>query len=208
MLWLLSYKHLEKDMFPLPLDKTTEACIVGIDPGSETLGVCVLYFNVITLAITRISPTTYTGSKLPTDPMLSIMHNDRVSRVKAHENNLLEIFNNNSPIAVSTESPFYNPRMPGAFGALVEVTCGIRNAVIRYSDVKPLYKVDPSSVKQAIGAKGNADKDGVRGYIGKIQEIVNNLDRPLSALDEHSIDATAVAYHQLLSYRNSTLSYI
>lgn len=195
-------------MFALPLDQTTEACIVGIDPGSETLGVCVLYFNVVTLAINRISPMTYTGSKLPSDPMLSILHGDRVSRVKAHEDNLFNIFSQNSPIAVSTESPFYNPRMPGAYGALVEVICGIRNAVIRYSDVKPLYKVDPSSVKQAIGAKGNADKDGVRGYISKIPEIIDRLDRPLSSLDEHSIDATAVAYHQLLSYRNSTLSYI
>lgn len=195
-------------MFPLPTDQTTQSCIVGIDPGSETLGVCVLYFNVVTLAINRISAMTFIGSKLPADPMLSILHGDRTSRVKAHENNLLKILNDNLPIAVSTESPFYNPRMPGAYGALVEVTCGIRNAVIGYSDVKPLYRVDPSSVKQAIGAKGNADKEGVRGYISKISEIVNNLDRPLSELDEHSIDATAVAYHQLLSYRNSTLSFI
>ena len=98
--------------------------------------------------------------------------------------------------------------MPGAYGALVEVICGIRNAVIRYSDVKPLYKVDPSSVKQAIGAKGNADKNAVRDYVSKIPELINNLDNPLCSLDEHSIDAMAVAYHQLLSYRNSTLGFI
>lgn len=195
-------------MLTLPNDNTTQACIVGIDPGSETLGVCIMHFNVVTLGITRIAPMTFTGSKLPTDPMLAILHGDRVSRVKAHEDNLFNIFIENSPIAVSTESPFYNPRMPGAYGALVEVICGIRNAVIRYSDVKPLYKVDPSSVKQAIGAKGNADKNAVRDYVSKIPELINNLDNPLCSLDEHSIDAMAVAYHQLLSYRNSTLGFI
>lgn len=70
------------------------------------------------------------------------------------------------------------------------------------------YQVDPASVKRAIGAKGNADKDVVKYHIGLIPEIVNNLTHPLSAMDEHSVDATAVAYHQFLSYRNSTLSFI
>lgn len=197
-----------EDMFPLPIDQTTEACIVGIDPGSETMGVCILHFNVVTLNITKVSPATYIGSKLPFDRMLSILHGDRTTRVKSHEDNLFSIFVMNAPVAVSTESPFYNPRMPGAYGALVEVICAIRNAVIRYSDTKPLYKVDPSSVKQAIGAKGNSDKEIVRKSIAQIPEIINALDRPLHILDEHSIDATAVAYHQLLSYRNNTLTCI
>ena len=195
-------------MFKLPTDKTTQACIVGIDPGSRTLGVCLLYFNVVTLQITNITPSTYISDHLPTEPMLSILHSDRVSRVKAHEDNLLKIFLEQNPISIATEAPFYNPRMPGAYGVLVEVICCIRNAVIRYSDTMPLYQVDPSSVKKAIGAKGNADKDGVRNYINQIPEIINNLSIPLDKLDEHSIDATAVAYHQLQAYRNNTLNYI
>lgn len=195
-------------MFKLPTDKTTQACIIGIDPGSRTLGVCLLYFDVVTMEIVNIVPTTYISDNLPTEPMLSILHSDRVSRVKAHEDNLLQIFLDNNPIAISTEAPFYNPRRPGAYGVLVEVICAIRNAVIRFSDTMPLYQVDPSSVKKAIGAKGNADKDGVRDYINQIPEIIGKLSVPLDKLDEHSIDATAVAYHQLQAYRNNSLTYI
>ena len=195
-------------MFKIPTDKTTQACIVGIDPGSKTLGVCLLYFNVVTMQITKVVPSTYVSDNLPSEPMLAILHSDRVSRVKAHEENLLNIFLENNPIAISTEAPFYNPRMPGAYGVLVEVICTIRNAVIRFSDTMPLYQVDPSSVKKAIGAKGNADKDGVRDCIKNIPEIISNLNNPLDKLDEHSIDATAVAYHQLQAYRNNTLNYI
>ena len=195
-------------MLPYPADQNTQACIVGIDPGSETLGVSVLFFDVVTFQITKIIPRTYIGSKLPVDPMLSILHNDRVSRIKAHEDNLYSIYSEYSPVAIVSEAPFYNPRRPNAYGVLVEVICAIRNSIIRYSDTMCFYQVDPASVKRAIGAKGNADKDIVKHHIGLIPEIVNALTTPLAVLDEHAVDATAVAYHQFLSYRNSTLSFI
>lgn len=195
-------------MLPYPINKNSQACIVGIDPGSETLGVCVLYFDVITFKINRIIPKTYTGSKLPVDPMLSLMHNDRVSRIKAHEDNLVSVYTQHSPIAIVSEAPFYNPRRPNAYGVLVEVICAIRNSIIRYSDTMCFYQVDPASVKRAIGAKGNADKDAVRCSIGHLSEIIGALSVPIQSLDEHSIDAIAVAYHQYLSYKNSTLSFI
>ncbi len=195
-------------MLPYPIDKNTEACIVGIDPGSETLGVCLLFFDVVTLQVIRVESQTYIGSKLPTEPMLAILYSDRVSRIKAHENNLLNIFIHHNPIAIASEAPFYNPRRPNAYGALVEVICAIRGAVIQYSDTVKLYQVDPASVKRAIGAKGNADKDMVKYHLGNIPELVNNLTVPLAVMDEHTVDAIAVSYHQLLSYRNSTLSFI
>ena len=195
-------------MFPYPINKNTEACIVGIDPGSETLGVCLLFFNVITMQITRIVPRTYIGSRLPAEPMLCILHSDRVSRIKSHENNLLNLMIEHNPVAIASEAPFYNPRRPNAYGALVEVICAIRNAVIHYSDTVKLYHIPPSNVKRAIGAKGNADKDIVKYHVGCIPEIVNSLIVPLSILDEHSVDAMAVAYYQFLSYRDSTLDVI
>lgn len=195
-------------MFSYPTDKNTEACIVGIDPGSETLGVCLLFFNVVTMQITRILPRTYIGSRLPAEPMLCILHSDRVSRIKSHENNLLSLMIEHNPVAIASEAPFYNPRRPNAYGALVEVICAIRNAVIQYSDTVKLYHIPPSNVKRAIGAKGNADKDIVKYHVGCIPEIVNNLIVPLSLLDEHSVDAMAVAYYQFLSYRDSTLDVI
>jgi Holliday junction resolvasome RuvABC endonuclease subunit len=195
-------------MLPYPIDKNTQTCIVGIDPGSETLGVSVLFFDVVTLQIIKILPKTYIGSKLPVSPMLSMLHNDRVSRIKAHEYNLFNIYTEYNPVAIVSEAPFYNPRRPNAYGVLVEVICAIRNSIIRYSDTMCFYQVDPASVKRAIGAKGNADKDLVKYHIGLIPEIVNNLNIAINHLDEHSIDATAVAYHQFLSYRNSTLSFI
>lgn len=192
------------NMFTLPNNSFNQACIIGIDPGTETMGVAIMYIDVATLNILEIRANTYRGSLLPQDRMLGLTYGDRAARIHAHEQNLIELFKLYSPVAIVSEAPFFNPRMPDAYAALVEAVSAIGRAVFAYSDVKPLYKVPPSNVKQAIGAKGNADKPTMKATLLSIAEISNAI-KDAQYLDEHCIDAIAVAYHRLKCYRGDIL---
>lgn len=175
------------------------ANIIGIDPGSETLGLAIIEFDIDTLNIVSSQAKTFVGSKMYSqDNWLSNIHSPRVARISCHKQNLIDIFRNIDPIQIACESPFYNPRRPNAYGVLVEVLTMVREAVIEYDNWKNLYLIDPPTVKKSIGAPGNADKI-------KMMECMINLSglnfidpAGVQCLDEHSIDALAVAYCRYL----------
>lgn len=192
-------------MIHISPDASDRVTVIGIDPGTEKLGVAFIEFSCIDFKIYKCGALTLVGSKLPRSEWTNQMYSDRYSRIAALEEELLNIFNDTLPLIISSESPFINVRRPAAYGALVEVVCGIRSAVHRYSPWRILSFCPPSSVKQAIGAPGNADKDVVKKNILTIEELVNTCESILANLDEHSIDALAVAYYTLKQYRNSDI---
>lgn len=193
-------------MLYIPDHQITDVAIIGIDPGSETLGVCELRFRPQDLSITTIQAFTYHASKLHSNSQYHDTHGDRLSRIYSLYHALLHLFHTAQPICIACESPFINVRRPQAYGALVEVVSGaIHRAVSEYSTHHPLYMVDPPSVKRAVGAKGNADKLEVQYAMSQIPEITIPLQRGLASLDEHSVDACAVAYHQLQQLRQGRL---
>ena len=175
------------------------ATIVGIDPGSESLGVSQLTFSIVDGSLISINAITYVGSKMERPEYLIEIHGERLTRIKAHEDNLYYVFLQTLPYMVACESPFINMRRPQAYGALTEVVSAVRNALYRFDPYMQLYMVEPSLVKRAVDAKGNADKDAVRLALSKNEKIMSVLACDLSILDEHSIDAIAVAYAKYLS---------
>lgn len=176
------------------------ASIIGIDPGSETLGLAVLEFDIDTLQIVSSRAQTFVGSKMyQQDNWLSTCHSARVARIQTHKDNLISIFRQVDPLQIACESPFYNPRRPNAYGVLVEVLTMIRNAVIEYDVWKSLYLIDPPTVKKSIGAPGNADKNKMMECICNLPGL-NFMDPVgLQNIDEHSVDALAVAYCRYLN---------
>lgn len=173
------------------LERTTS--IVGIDPGSETLGLGIIYIDIDSLEIVSSSAMTFVGSKMYVqDNWMSTMHNPRTARIHAHHKNLVDFFRTINPVAIACESPFYNPRRPNAYGVLVEVLTMVRQAIIEYDVWKPLYLIDPPTVKKSVGAPGNADKERMLLAVKNMPEL--KLTIPVEVLDEHSIDALAVAY--------------
>lgn len=190
-------------MLQLPKDASAIASIVGIDPGTETLGLSVLEFDLVAFRIQSIWAATYRGSRLPASEWLGYIHGDRERRIAAHKSNLLEILHRYRPLYVCCESPFYNQKRPSAYGALTEIVCALRETVQQYDAWKPLYLVDPPSVKRAVNAPGNAGKDIVKSSILQIEELTSVSKTPIAILDEHSIDAMAVAYAQYVTCRNS-----
>jgi Holliday junction resolvasome RuvABC endonuclease subunit len=190
----------------VPKESSNLVTLVGIDPGSETLGFAVLFIDIASMIIESSHAMTLTGSKLAgKDSWNSIIHGDRASRIFAHEEKLLELFNYYQPLVICSEAPFINNRFPMAGIALTEVLCGIKSAVIRYDVWKELYVIPPSVVKRAVGAPGNADKHVMKEKVTHLAELNYNGNVPIHLLDEHSIDALAVAYGKFNSLKYNTI---
>lgn len=177
--------------------------IIGLDPGTETLGLSILTFDAISIALQRIEAHTFIGSKLPYySDDVALLHGERFARLRAHQYNLLRIFQLVRPVAVVSESPFFNPRRPAAGAALVETIDCIRGALQQYDPYRVLQLVDPSSVKNAVGAKGNAGKDDVKKAILTLANTWPFApETPFHTLSEHAIDSTAVAYWRYRQYQ-------
>lgn len=174
--------------------------LIGIDPGSNTLGVAIMHIEPLTWGIISTHAKTFVGTRLSsTDEWTTEVYGDRLGRIFAHEQNLFRIFEETRPLLVASESPFYSQRHPQAFGALTEVICAIRNALRQHDGSKQVFLVDPPTVKRAVGAPGNGDKDRVREAILKLTNLNYVGDIPLIDIDEHSLDAIAVCYHQYIS---------
>lgn len=196
-------------MLPIPLNKDNIVNIIGIDPGSTTLGVAVLSVNVETMQIVSNEAFTINGNKLGhKNSWCEELHGSRYYRISLIEENLIKIFNYYQPIAICSESPFINGRFPAAGIALTEVLCTIRRAVTMYDQWRVLYLVPPSCLKQAINAKGNATKEDMVLAMSRIPELVNTNINGIHTLDEHSVDALSAAFFQYLVYKNSTMSLI
>jgi len=188
-------------LMPTHSDESPYASIVGVDPGTDTLGLSSIYFDPVTLRIEKSYALTLVGSKCRINEHLVNIHSHRFARLAALEENIVGFLLYHQPIAVVCESPFFNAKRPQAYGALTEATNMIRHAVWRYDQECELNMIDPPSVKRAVGAKGNADKKDMMKAVCALPDL-RYIGLPLlSELDEHSIDALAVSYSKLSAYR-------
>lgn len=190
----------------LKISNDSDSCIniIGIDPGTTHLGFSVLEVDLITLQITSSIAYTLNGSKLSNeDSWLAQTYGDRFNRIRTLERSLLSIFYQYTPTIICAESPFFGLRHPNAFQALTEVICAIRNAVYHYDVWMNLKLVPPSSVKQAVFAKGNATKTTMKDCLTNLMPELNyNGNTPFNLLDEHSIDSLAVGYYAYTQMKN------
>ena len=182
------------------------ARLIGIDPGTTKLGLCTLEFNIDTLEVVKIEAITLDADKLPSSPWMGAIYGERLRRIFALRRYLIDHFHETTPISVGSESPFYNRNRPNAYAALVEVLCSIREAYIEYSIRSPLFLIDPPTVKKAIGAAGNADKVSVKAKILTHPVLCEKSTTPINDLDEHSLDAMAVAWCMICDLRKGQMS--
>lgn len=174
--------------------------IVGIDPGSDNVGLAVLEIDIKLMLLVKISAKTITGRKMFDHNSWEVsMIGERAARIKAIKQELINFFIQERPISIACESPFFNPRRPNAYGVLVEVLTMIKQAVYEADPWRQLQLVDPPTAKKAVGAPGNADKDKMKECVIKNYGYFYHGDTPVDELDEHSIDAIAVAYSNFLS---------
>lgn len=170
--------------------------IVGIDPGTDTVGFSLYSYSPVAHCVVRSAATTLRGSKMiKYDPYVDV-HGERARRISAIRETLAQMFLMHSPIAVVCEHPFYNQAMPGAFEPLVEGVGAVRGALFDYDPTMRVIPVDPSSAKKAIGASGGAKKDAMQVALFSIANTIafdpNVFGQHLFELDEHSVDALAI----------------
>lgn len=179
-------------MLHVPNGSSSLATIMGIDPGSNTLGISLISVDVVERRIIATHAHTITGERLGGSEWVAALHGDRFRRIDNLGQYLHAYLCKHAPLCVAVEAPFFNPRRPYAYGVLMEVMAEIRAIVRLYDYWQTPYLIDPSSVKNAVGAPGNAKKEVVRDAIFEITELNPIMD--LGTLDEHSLDAIAVAY--------------
>jgi Holliday junction resolvasome RuvABC endonuclease subunit len=186
-------------MLTIPEYSSPYARILGIDPGTETLGAASIEYNVLTGEIHGAEAKTFKGSKLISSDWVEEYHGSRFARIQAHSSNLARILGIIEPSDVAVESPFFSHLRPQAYGALTEIVYAIKLTVFSYDPTLPFVLIDPPSVKNSVGAKGNADKDAVREKVLAILSARYSGRISIDRLDEHSIDSLAVAYACYLS---------
>ena len=173
--------------------------VISIDPGSCDLGVCIFEIDFYDRKIQSIDPFT-----IRLDKLLSLSGLDkekyegilyRLQSLKDHFSLLLQ---EKSPAMVLCESPFFNPRTPSAYPALLKVIQIIHNCVIDNDPNTFFHLVEPKLVKKNVGASLSSNKESVRtALMGKKDLLfLKSVDQWLS-YDEHSIDAIAIGYGHL-----------
>lgn len=184
---------------------TAAVSIIGIDPGSHNLGVGQLLVEVPTWRIISSTALTLVGVRLVRNGFtwMNNVHGERTTRIQAMKEELVRIFQFYQPVEIASESPFINKRFIQAGLTLTEVIVAVREAVMEYNCWMPLNLVDPPSVKNAVGASGGADKDVMKHRVMSLPDLNYQGHTPLAHLDEHSIDALAVAYHRYNNIRTS-----
>lgn len=173
---------------------------LGIDPGLTNCGVA--SFTATPQRIESLDATTIQNHRIGFCPELSDnVHTERITRLNALGLVIRAILQEQRPSLVCCESPFYNPRMPGAYGSLVETITMIRMEIHRYHPGVPFLLYSPQEVKQSFKRSGQIGKLVMREALETLHELREHIRTPLEYLDEHAIDAIAVGYtgwlHQL-----------
>jgi Holliday junction resolvasome RuvABC endonuclease subunit len=188
-------------MLVIPDTSPLSATLVGHDPGSDTFGVGILQFNILTLEIEQTDAFTLKGKKLGRGTWDTEVQGDLMGRIWALEEELFEIYLRYSPFMVGSESPFISRKFPQAGLVLTRVMCSIHRALQRYDHWQCLHTYEPGVVKNAAGASGRAGKDPVRDALLSHPGLNYRGEVALKDLDEHSIDSLAVCLAMLHELR-------
>lgn len=184
---MIEYKDAELETFN----------IVSIDPGSRFCGLALIRVSMDDNSIHSTHAMTLNLDRLLssslTEEIISL-RGARHHRLEALRENLLSLFRYMQPNVIVSESPFFNSKMPNAYGALVETMSTILGAITEFNKSKQLILVPPSCVKNAVGGGGAVKKDKIQELVVNLKDL-NYVDKEeLLKLDEHAIDAIAAGY--------------
>lgn len=170
--------------------------VVGIDPGTDTLGVAVVDVNIETKEYKLMYGHTFHASKYVNYyPEMVQARGSRDVRLMVLRRKLVEFFMLAEPELIAAESPFLQRGKVSAFEALVECYAMMREAVWGYSSLITLQRIDPVTVKNYVGVshKGT-DKTDVHRAVNAIYKDRCSEHVDLSTFDEHANDAVAVCH--------------
>lgn len=174
--------------------------VLAIDPGTTTMGISQLEWGFGTNRYkVNTAFTLRTVNPKWDSPYFSMgeLHGNRTARIIHLADELRKTVFHYRPHVVITETP-YMGKFAEAFEALVETLWMIRSVMGEYDPHLPLYGIDPTTAKKAVGVtiRRGMDKEDVRQALLARQDVDWGIDP--KTLDEHSIDATAVGLYYLI----------
>lgn len=177
--------------------------LVGIDPGTHSMGVSILEWDFNQPQYQIKTAFTLTPERLGFETIAEL-HGDRTARIQALGVTLQRVLHEVQPHAIISETP-YMGRFVTSFASGTEMLLTIRHAVQLYNPYIPLYQVDPTTAKQSAGVDMKAfrrlkQEDDKKECVRLALLARNDLAWGVNpnTLDEHSVDAVAVALHFLL----------
>lgn len=181
-------------------DDPTPLRIMGIDPGTDTLGICVLDVSLDSDQVFLKMVQTYSGTQMSKAyQYIQDIHGAKVARLTAHQDNFRFLLSHWHPQCVICEAPYLG-HFAAAYAALVECLSYLRVALMEYDYRLPLLMVDPPTVKKTVGVNGKSGDKGLmlQAVLSLFEkgQLLNPLQLDIAALDDHSIDSIAVAYTQ------------
>jgi Holliday junction resolvasome RuvABC endonuclease subunit len=168
---------------------------VAFDPGSYHLGVSVMEDKLDgSKKVVRESYTVHLKDNHPHYSAFAELQGNKQVRLLQMSDAVVDVLRRVKPHAIIVESNYLG-RFAAAFAALVECVVVIRSAVFQYDPFLPLWQIDPSTVKINAGMKKvkGTDKNDVKVAMMARDDIEWLVDP--DELDEHSIDACAVALY-------------
>jgi len=164
---------------------------IGIDPGLATCGISV--FRVFDNRLQSIEAFTLINNKIRFESEyqeeFQSERNAKMHRLCLAFRSVLYSVN---PILICCESPFYNPKMPSAFGSLTETVTALRMETNQYNINIPFICYSPQQVKQTFKRSGQTGKLVMREALAQDNNLRSKLITPVETLDEHAVDAIAV----------------
>jgi Holliday junction resolvasome RuvABC endonuclease subunit len=169
--------------------------VMCIDPGINHLGLCILSIDFLKLKILNTNSFTIHVKENQLNKSTIEYYGLRQAKIDylnilVRDNLILY-----SPVTLALESPFYNMARPAAFMPLVELLYQLKQTLRSLNDIVNFELYPPSIVKKTVGASAVCKKEEVRDYVLKLTDQLHySGETPIEDLDEHSIDALAVAY--------------
>lgn len=166
--------------------------IFAIDPGTSCLGVAALDWEWGAERPKVVWATTLTVKDDRHGNSYAEMRGKRDWRVHQIREQLVRVLQLCEPYIIVTETPFMSRGKLSAFESGVELQYMIRDVVWELFPSKFVHGINPITVKSYVGvqAKGTT-KDDMAVAVIKMYKDFSDID--LTLLDEHSIDAIAVA---------------
>lgn len=168
-------------------------CVLGIDPGTSSLGVSIINYDLTARKCYLLEAMTLEADRLKGGRIINDVHGNSYSRMYWMSSEIYRILSEYGITEVYCEAPYLR-KFPQAFAKLTECVNMVRSTVLHYSCAVPFTTIDPATVKMSVGVGGrDGDKSHMLEALHRTDIIIPTHDF-YSTLDEHAVDATAVAY--------------
>lgn len=179
-------------------EKSWHYRILGIDNGTNTVGIVMLDHDIRTGVSTVTRAETFKADRVSGTlyPDMEFYEDTLRARLRAIQRYMATVLEDEDPDSVAIETPFARRAFVTSYKALSMSLDYIQDAVYDYRPGLEFVGISPYTAKAAVIPKGSnfkTEKDFIRTCILAERDIVAANGIVLSELDEHSIDAIAVA---------------